>query len=74
MDVLAADLELRQGVLALAYGVARMHWTKFQQLMLSVIILLLAACGARAMVLAKEELWSGLGMADWTSDNLTGDE
>jgi hypothetical protein len=45
---------------------ARMRWTRHQQILLAVIILLLALCGARSMVLAKQEVWSGL--SDWTSD------
>jgi hypothetical protein len=45
---------------------ARMRWTKHQQILLAVIILLGALCGARSMVLAKQELWSS--SSDWTSD------
>jgi hypothetical protein len=51
-----------------------MRWTKFQQILLAVIILLVVVCGARAMVLAKEKLWSELGMGEWTSDNSSGGE
>jgi hypothetical protein len=51
-----------------------MRWNKFQQLLLAVIILLLAVCGARAMVLAKQELWSQPGIGDGMSDNSSGDE
>jgi hypothetical protein len=46
-----------------------MRWTKFQQLLLAVIILLVAVCGARAMTLAKQKLWPGLSVNEWTSDN-----
>jgi hypothetical protein len=54
--------------------IAHMRWTKFQQILLAVIILLVVVCGARAMVLAKEKLWSELGMDEWTSDNSSGGE
>jgi hypothetical protein len=52
----------------------RMRWTKFQQILLAIIILLLAVCGARATVLAKLELWSQLGLVDGMSDDSSGDE
>jgi hypothetical protein len=52
---------------------ARMRWTKFQQMLLAVIILLVAVCGARGMVLAKEKLWSELGMDEQTFDNSSGE-
>lgn len=45
-----------------------MPWSKSQQLLLAVIILLLAVCGARAMVLAKQELWSQVDMSNGMSD------
>jgi hypothetical protein len=50
-----------------------MRWTKFQQILLAVIILLVAVCGARAMVLAKEKLWSEVGMGEQALDNFSGE-
>lgn len=52
----------------------RMRWTRSQQLLVMVIILLLALCGARGMVLAKQELLSGPGADELTMDNSGGGE
>jgi hypothetical protein len=52
----------------------RMRWTRSQQLLLMVIILLLALCGARGMVLAKQDLLSGTGADELSIDNSSGGE